>query len=162
MHSKCNVIHFRCFSKIICVSKTHDRKVFHQLLLQPIQLCKTFNVVPLSLTCPSRIILTQTNNFTVKSVEGMFHSFDSLIACRCSCFLQNICNSTYWQLNHTAVTLSRLFKKKWQTQRNVTDLGIDSVMHTRDQRTVRRLIRKQGTQRSEIGHSSCSFLFILL
>jgi len=28
--------------------------------------------------------------------------------------------------------------------------------------TVRRLFRKQGTQRSEIGHSSCSVLFILL
>jgi len=27
---------------------------------------------------------------------------------------------------------------------------------------VRRLFRKQGTQRSEIGHSSCSVLFMLL
>jgi len=25
------------------------------------------------------------NNFTVKSVKGVFHSFDSLIACRCNC-----------------------------------------------------------------------------
>jgi len=74
-------------------------------------MCKTFNVVPLSFTCPSRINLTQTNNFTVKSVEGMFHSFDSLIACRCNRFLQIISNSTCWQLTHTAVTLSRLFKK---------------------------------------------------
>jgi len=54
------------------------------------------------------IFLTQTNNFTVKSVEDVFHSFDSLIACRCNCCLKNICNSTCRQLNHTAVTLSRL------------------------------------------------------
>ena len=69
-----------------------------------------FNVVPLPLTCQSRINLTQTNNFTVKSVKGMF-CFDLLIACRCNCCLKNICNSTCWQLNHTAVTLSRLLKK---------------------------------------------------
>jgi len=33
-------------------------------------MCKTFNVVPLSLAFPSRINLTQTNNFTVKSIRG--------------------------------------------------------------------------------------------
>ena len=53
------------------------------------------------------------------------------------------------------------FQKK-QTERNVTHLGIDKVIRTRHQRTVRRLFRKQGTQRSEIGHSSCSVLFMLL
>jgi len=56
------------------------------------------------------------NNFTVKSVEDVFHSFDALIACRCNCCLQNICNSTSWQRNYTAVTLSRLFKKSNWTQ----------------------------------------------
>jgi len=90
-----------------CVS--YNRYVFHQLLFQPIQMCKTFRVVPLPLTCPSRINLTQTNNFTGQSVEGMF-CFNSLIACRCNCGLKNICNSTCWQLNYTAVTLSRLVK----------------------------------------------------
>jgi len=80
-------------------------------------MCKTFNDVPLSLACPSRINLTQTNNFTVKSVAGVFHSFDSLIACRCNCFLQNICNGACSQLNYTALTLSRLFKNNW-TQRH--------------------------------------------
>jgi len=133
---------------------SYDRYVFHQLLFQPIQMCKTFSVVPLPLTCPSRINLTQTNNFTVKSVKGMF-CFDSLIACRCNCGLQNICNSTCWQLYYTAVTLSRLFKKR-QTERNVTDLGIDKLyaLTTNELRVV--LFRKQGRQRSEIGHSSCS------
>ena len=58
------------------------------------------------------------------------------------------------------MTLSRLFKK--QTERNVTHQGIDKVVRTRHQRTVRRLFGKQGTQRSEIGHSSCSVLFMLL
>ena len=76
-------------------------------------MCKTFNDVPLSLTCPSGFNLTQTNNFTVKSVEGIFHSLDSLTACRCNCFLQNIFNSACWQLNYTALTLSRLFKNNW-------------------------------------------------
>jgi len=66
-------------------------------------MCKTFNVVPLPLTYPSRINLTQTNNFTVKSVEGGFHNFDSLIAYRCNGFLQSICNSACWQLNYTAL-----------------------------------------------------------
>jgi len=80
-------------------------------------MCKTFNVVPLSLTCPRRINLTQTNNFTVKSVEGVFHSFDSLTACRCNCYRQNIWNSACWQLNSTAVTLSQLFKTN-RTQRH--------------------------------------------
>ena len=55
--------------------------------------------------------LTQTNSFTLKYVEEVFHRFDSFIACRCNYCLQNICNSTCWQLNYTAVTLSRLFKK---------------------------------------------------
>ena len=76
-------------------------------------MCKTFNDVPLSFTYPSRINLTQTNNFTVKSVEGVFHSFDSLIACRCNDYLQNIRNSTCWQLKSTALILSRLFKNNW-------------------------------------------------
>jgi len=76
-------------------------------------MCKTFNDVPLSLTYPSRINLTQKNNFTVKSVEGVFHSFDSLIACRCKDYLQNIRNSTCSQLNSTALILSRLFKNNW-------------------------------------------------
>jgi len=96
-------------------------------------MCKTFNDVPLSLACPSRINLTQTNNFTIKSVEGVFHSFDSLIAYRCNCFLQNICNSACWQLNYTALTLSELLKI---TECNVTGLEIDTVIRTRHQRTV--------------------------
>ena len=58
------------------------------------------------------------------------------------------------------MTLSRLKKNK--TECNVTHLGIDKVIRTRHQRTVRRHFRKQGTQRSEIGHSSCSVLFMLL
>jgi len=97
-------------------------------------MCKTFNDVPLSLTCPSRINLTQTNTFTIKSVKGVFYSFDSLIACRCNYCFQTIYNSTCWQLNYTAVTLSRLFKK--QTERNVKGLGIDKVICTCHQRTV--------------------------
>jgi len=76
-------------------------------------MCKTFNDVSLSLTYPIRINLTQTNNFTVISVEGVFHSFDSLIACRCNDYLQNICNSACWQLNSIALILSRLFKNNW-------------------------------------------------
>jgi len=79
-------------------------------------MCKMFNVVQLSLTCRSRINLTQTNNFTVKSVKSVFYSFDSSIVCRCNFCFKSICNSTCWQLNYTAVTLSRLFKK--QTERN--------------------------------------------
>jgi len=63
------------------------------------QICKTFNDVSLSLTRASRINLTQTNNFTVKSVECVFHSFDSLIACQCNCYLRKICNSACWQRN---------------------------------------------------------------
>ena len=118
------------------------------------------NVISYTLTCPSRINLTQTNNFTVKSVKGVFYSIDSLIACRCNCCFQTICNSTCWQLNCTAVTLTRLFKK--QTERNVTVLGIDKVICIYHQRTVRRLFRNQGTHRSEIGHSSCPVLFIML
>jgi len=55
--------------------------------------------------------LTQTNNFTIKSVEDVFHSFDSSIACQCNCCLQNICNSTCWQLNCTAV--STFQKTNW-------------------------------------------------
>jgi len=120
MRSKCNLILFRFFfwnhlgkqnarQLKRCVS--YGRQVFHELLFQPMQMCKTFNVVPLPLTCPSRINLKQTNNFTVKSVKGVFHTFDSLIACRCNCCFQTICNSICWQLNCTAVTLSRLFKK---------------------------------------------------
>jgi len=85
-------------------------------------MCKTFNVVPLSLTCPSRINLTQTNNFTVKSVKGVFHSFDWLIAFRFNCYLQNICNSACWQLNRTAVMLSRLFKKTLNATSQVWEL----------------------------------------
>ena len=85
-------------------------------------MCKTFNIVPLSLTCTSRINLTQTNNFTVKSVKGVFHSFHSLIAFRFNCCLQNICNSTCWQLNRTAVTLSRLFKKALNATSQVCEM----------------------------------------
>jgi len=88
-----------------------------QLLFQPIQMCKTFNVVQLALTHPSRINLTQADNFTVKSVKSVFYSFDSLIVCRWNCCFQTIYNSTCWQLNLTAVMLSRLFKTKW-TQRH--------------------------------------------
>ena len=86
---------------------------FHELLFQPIQMCKTFNVVLLSLTYPSRFNLRQTNDFTVKSVKGVFHRFDSLIACPCNDYLQNIRNSTCWQLNSTALTMSRLLKNNW-------------------------------------------------
>jgi len=93
-----------------CVS--YDRQVFHQLLLQPIQMFKTFNVVPLSLTYPSRINLTQTHNFTAKLVKGVCCSFDVLIACRCNCCFQTVCNSTCRQLNPTAATLSQLSKNK--------------------------------------------------
>jgi len=52
----------------------------------------------ISLTYPSRINLEQTNHFTVKSVYSVFHSFDSLIVCRCNCCFQTICNSICWQL----------------------------------------------------------------
>jgi len=76
-----------------------------------------FNVIPLSATCPTGINLTQTNNFTVNSVECMFYSFDSLIASRCNCYFQTICNSACRQMNFTALTLSRLFKNNW-TQRH--------------------------------------------
>ena len=110
-------------------------------------MCKT-----LSPTCPSRINLTQMNNFTVKSVEGVFYRFDSLIACGCNCSFQTIYNNTCWQLHSTTVTLSRLFKK--QTECNVTGLGIDKVIRTHHQSTVRRHFRKQGTQRSEIHYHS--------
>ena len=41
-------------------------------------------------------------------------------------------------------------------------MEIDKLMRTHHQRTVRRSFRKQGTQSSEIGHSSCPVLFILL
>ena len=41
-------------------------------------MCKTFNDVSLSLTCPSRFNLTQAKKFAVKSIKGVFHSFDSL------------------------------------------------------------------------------------
>ena len=74
-------------------------------------MCKTFNVVPLPLTRPIRINLSQENNFTVKSVKGVF-CCDSLIACRCNCCLINTCNSTFWQHNYTTVTLSWLKKNK--------------------------------------------------
>jgi len=74
--------------------------------VQNVQRCST-------LTCPSRFNLTQTNNFTVNSFKGVFHSFGSLIACRCNDYLQNIRNSTCWQLNSTALTVSRLFKNNW-------------------------------------------------
>jgi len=63
-------------------------------------------------------------------------------------------------VDNLTAPLSRLFKK--QTERNVTHLGIDKVICTRHQPTVHRLFRKEGTQRSEIGHSSCSILFMLL
>jgi len=76
-------------------------------------MCKTFNDVPLPITYPSRINLTQTNKSTVKSIEGVLHSFYSLIACRCNDYLQNIRNSACWQLNSIALTLSRLFKNNW-------------------------------------------------
>jgi len=56
--------------------------------------------------------LTQTNDFTAKSVKDVFHSFDSLIACRCNCCLQNICNSTCWQLNYTVDAASTFQKNK--------------------------------------------------
>ena len=42
-----------------CVS--YDQYVFHQVLFQPIPICKTFSIVPLPLTCPSRTNLTQTH-----------------------------------------------------------------------------------------------------
>jgi len=63
------------------------------------QMGKTFNNVLLSLTCPSRFNLTQKKKFAVKSVEDSFHSFDSSIAYRCNCYLQNICSSACWQRN---------------------------------------------------------------
>jgi len=117
-------------------------------------MCKTFSVVPLPLTCPSRIKLTQTNNFTAKSVKGLF-CFDSLIACRCNCCLKNICNSNYWQLNYTAVTLSPLFKNN---KLNETSQTWELISYTHSPPTKLRVVffRKQGTQRSEIEHSCCS------
>ena len=84
-------------------------------------MCKTFNVVPFSLTYPSRINLKQTNNFTVKSVERVFHSFDSLIACRCNDYLQDIRNSACWQLNSTSLILSRLFQNNWTHRHRIGD-----------------------------------------
>jgi len=94
----------------------------NQLLFQPIQMCKKFNVVQLSLTCPSRINLTQTDNFTVKSVKSMFYSFDSLIVCRCNCCFQTICDSTCWQLNYTAATCLDVSKNKLNTTSQVWEL----------------------------------------
>jgi len=35
-------------------------------------MCKTFNVIPLLLICPTGVNLTQTKSFTVKSIEGVF------------------------------------------------------------------------------------------
>jgi len=119
------------------------------------QMCKTFNVVPLPLTCPSRINLTQTNNFTVKSVKGVLYSFDSLIACRCNCCLKNICNSTCWQLNYTTVTLSRLFKNNKLNETSQT-WELISYSHSPPTNCASSFFRKQGMQRSEIEHSSCS------
>jgi len=58
-------------------------------------------------------------NFTVKSVEDVFHSFDSLNAFPCYCCLENICNSTCWQINYHAVTLSRP-KKTTKSKLNAT------------------------------------------
>jgi len=125
------------------------------------QICKTFNVVPLSLTCPSRINLTQTNKFTVKSVKGVFHSFYSLIAFRFNCCLQNFCNSTCWQLNCSAVTLTRLFKKKKKL--NATSQVWELIkLRLRGTNGLCVVFFEEGKQRSEIRHSSCPVLFILL
>jgi len=114
-------------------------------------MCKTFNVVPLSLTCPNRINLTQTNNFTVKSVVGIFHSFGSLNACRCNCYLQNICNSACWQLNYTALTLSRLFKNNWTHRHRFGD----SYSHSpptdcASQHPLHRLVRRNFQRRCTV------------
>jgi len=51
--------------------------VFHQVLFQPIQMCKTFNDVPLPLTCPSRINLTQTH-FAVAHTptSNLYHTLE--------------------------------------------------------------------------------------
>jgi len=123
MLSKCNMFFLRFFLKSFWQAKrttvkkcvSYGRYVLHELLFQPIRMWKTFDVIPL--TCPTRINLTQTNNFTVKSVKGVFYSFDSLIACRCNCCFQTICKSACWQLKCTALTLSQLFKNNW-TQRS--------------------------------------------
>jgi len=61
-------------------------------------MCKTFNDVSLSLTCPSWLNLTQTKKFAVKSVEDSFHRFDSSIAHRCNCYLLNQGSATFFAL----------------------------------------------------------------
>jgi len=109
-------------------------------------MCKTFNNVLLSLTYPSRFNLTQTNNFTVKSVEGIFLSFDSLTACRSNCFLQNISNSACWQLNFTALTLSRLFKNNWTKRHRFGDWVSYSHSPSTDcasRHSLHRLVRRK-------------------
>jgi len=95
---------------------------------------------------PSRFNLTQTNNFTVKSVEGIFLSFDSLTACRCNCFLQNISNSACWQLNFTALTLSRLFKNNWTKRHRFGDWVSYSHSPSTDcasRHSLHRLVRRK-------------------
>jgi len=94
-------------------------------------MCKTFNDVPLSLTCPSRINLTQTNNFIVKSVESVFHRFDSLIACQCNCYLQKILH-----VDNLTKPLWLCLDSSKTTERNVTGLEIDTVIRTRHERPV--------------------------
>ena len=111
-------------------------------------MCKTFNVVPLSFACPSRFNLTQTNNFTVKSVYNVFHSFDSLIACRCNDYLQNIRNSTCWQLNSTALTVSRLFKNNWTHRHRFGDNCTHSPPTSRH--TLHRLVRRNFQRRRTV------------
>jgi len=64
--------------------------------------------------------------------------------------------------NLTAPLWHCLELKKKQSERNVTGLGIGKVVLTCHQRTLRRHFRKQGTQRSEMRHSSCPVLFTLL
>ena len=69
-------------------SKSFATPVLMQHRQTPIQMRKTLNDVPLSLTCPSRFNLTQTNKLTVKSVEGIVHSFDSLLRVDATAFFK--------------------------------------------------------------------------
>jgi len=94
---------------------------------------KTFNGIQLSLTCPSRFNLTQTNKLTVKSVEGIIHSFDSLLRVDATAFFKLFPKAHVHNLTAT-LWLCPDFSK--QLNDTSTGLEIDKVIHTCHQRTV--------------------------
>ena len=114
--SKCNLIVFRFFQNHLGKQNARPVSFFINFCYDQSYCAKRSTLFHSHSRVQAESNLTQTNNFTVKSVEDVLHSFDSLIACRSNRCLQNICNSTCWQLNYTAVTLSRLFKKTNWTQ----------------------------------------------